>query len=77
MCPTFEHKSTRSILEGEPLAIEMGIDRFRDRDLHILTDSLLAVAARRCHEANVSPDVAAAIADNIVESLHGVHSHSA
>ncbi|MGV9747047.1 RNase H family protein [Rhodococcus zopfii] len=118
----------RSIVEGELLAIEMGIDRFRDRDLHILTDSRLslaaldgryhgrpgvaavvdriheavkgrnvtfswvrghcdhalneaahrlAVAARRCYEANVSPNVAAAIADNIVESLREDHPHSA
>lgn len=29
----------------------------------------LAVAARRCHEANVSPEVASAIAGNIVASL--------
>ena len=118
----------RSILEGELLAIEMGIDRFRDRDLRILTDSRLAlaaldgryhgrpgvtavvdriddavrgrdvqfswvrghnghplneaahrlaVAARRCHEANVSPDVAAAIANDIATSLHEEHPHSA
>ncbi|MFI6398761.1 ribonuclease HI [Rhodococcus coprophilus] len=110
----------RSILEGELLAIEMATTKFPDRDLHILTDSRLAiaclagtykgrpavsgvvdrihrsiqgrsvrfdwvrghdghplneaahrlaVAARRCYDAKVSPAVAAEIARNIVASL--------
>ncbi|NLV78206.1 MAG: hypothetical protein GXY65_02465 [Rhodococcus sp.] len=110
----------RSILEGELLAIEMATTKFSDRDLHVLTDSRLAiaclngsyegrpgvsavvdrihrsirgrsvrfdwvrghdghplneaahrlaVAARRCHDANVSPAVAAEISDNIAASL--------
>lgn len=110
----------RSILEGELLAIEMATTKFSDRDLHILTDSRLAiaclegtyqgrpgisavvdrihrsikgravqfswvrghdghplneaahrlaVAARRCYDANASHAVAEEIARNIVASL--------
>lgn len=38
---------SRSILTGELLAIELAIERFPDRRLHILTDSLRAIAALR------------------------------
>ncbi|AHD23769.1 hypothetical protein Y013_13275 [Rhodococcus pyridinivorans SB3094] len=44
------------------------LDRTRADPLNEVADRL-AVAARRCHDANVSPEVASTIANNIVASL--------